>query len=76
MPANRGSRMASAGSQLFDLAVELLAPLQLVQQPGVMLATHEPILRGERRAVGREVLQPPEMRTRVGALAPLGGPPS
>ena len=67
MPRKHWSRRtigASVGQQreLFDLPIELVTPLQLVHQQRVILAIHQPIVRRERRALGREVLQPLEMR--------------
>ncbi|MDQ2664776.1 MAG: hypothetical protein M3Z05_02095 [Gemmatimonadota bacterium] len=48
--------------ELFDLAIQLFAALQLVHQQGVILAVDDAILGGERRRVRRQVLQPLEMR--------------
>jgi hypothetical protein len=57
-------------SQAHDLAIELLAALQLVQEERMIFAKHEPIGRREWRLLAREVLEPVQMRRGpVGALA-------
>lgn len=56
--------------ELLDLAIQLVTPLQFVHEERVVLPKHEPIVRGERRAVRRQVLQPLQMgRAPVGAVA-------
>jgi hypothetical protein len=56
--------------QPLDLAIEIVAPLQLVEQQCVILAEHEPVGRREWRLFGRQMLEPAEMgRAPVRALA-------
>jgi hypothetical protein len=56
--------------ELFDLTIQFIASLELVHQQGMVLSKHEPVVRGERRSVSRQVLQPLEVgRAPVGAVA-------
>jgi hypothetical protein len=49
--------------QLFDLPSELVAALQLVQQERVVLAVESVDRFEQQRAIGGQILQPPEVRS-------------